>query len=117
MIKRFHYGAAACMLLAGLLLTACGNSSTTNKSKNNSDEGKHVQNSAAEIIYKKKCMSCHGTDLQGRSGPSLQHIGSKLSEDEIVHIVANGQRGMPKFEKRIPPEDIQRISKWLSELK
>ncbi|SFE24032.1 cytochrome c551 [Paenibacillus algorifonticola] len=117
MISKLKYGSVIGVLLGVLLLSACGNSGAVDTTNNNSTEGMSVQNGDAEMIYKKKCMSCHGTDLQGRRGPSLQNIGSRLTEEEIVDVVTNGRNEMPKFEKNISAEDIQSVSKWLSELK
>ncbi|MOA03111.1 Cytochrome c-551 precursor [compost metagenome] len=117
MISKLKYGSVIGILIGGMLVAACGNSTTAEQTPNNSSEGQSVENSEAEIIYKKKCMSCHGTDLQGGRGPSLQTIGSRLTEAEITEIVTNGRNGMPRFENNIPAEDIQRISKWMSELK
>ncbi|WP_338551311.1 c-type cytochrome [Paenibacillus sp. KS-LC4] len=105
------------VLLNALLLSACGNSGTAATTNDNRTEDSSIQSSDPEMIYKKKCMSCHGTDLQGRRGPSLQNIGSRLTEEEIIDMVANGKNGMPKFKKNISAEDIQSVSKWLSGLK
>ncbi len=70
----------------------------------------------AIAIYKSQCMSCHATDLSGRVGPSLQKIGSKLTPDEIVHIIRNGGKGMPAFSKLMKEQDIQSLAKWLETL-
>ncbi|MGG4146859.1 cytochrome c [Paenibacillus algorifonticola] len=117
MNSKLKYGSAIGVLLGVLVLSACGSSGADATTNNNRNEERSVQEGDPEIIYKKKCMSCHGTDLQGRRGPSLQNIGSRLTEEEIIDIVTNGKNGMPKFEKNISAEDIQSVSKWLSELK
>ncbi|WP_138754192.1 c-type cytochrome [Paenibacillus sinopodophylli] len=116
-MSRLKYGSVISVIIGAILVTACGNTTTTDRTQNDRNEGQSVQSSEAEIIYKKKCMSCHGTDLQGRRGPSLQNIGSRLTENEILEIVTNGRKGMPRFENNIPAEDIQLVSKWMSELK
>ncbi|WP_341282761.1 cytochrome c [Paenibacillus sp. FSL H8-0537] len=117
MNSKLKNGFVVGVLLGVLVISACGGSGADAATNHNSTEEMSVQNGAPEIIYKKKCMSCHGTDLQGRRGPSLQSIGSRLTEEEIVDIVTNGKNGMPKFEKNISAEDIQSVSKWLSEQK
>ncbi|WP_162160550.1 c-type cytochrome [Paenibacillus gorillae] len=102
-----------------LLLSACGApiASDANETKTSSKEEQSNTDNAEQLIYKKKCISCHGVDLQGRAGPSLQNVGSRLTEEEIFDIVANGRKGMPKFEKRISEEELRSISRWLSEMK
>lgn len=116
MINLFKYRFAVGVIICGLLLSSCSNPTTVNRSNSVRNDGERVL-SDAEIMYKKKCLSCHGTELQGRAGPSLQNVGSKLNEEEIVDIVTYGRKGMPKFGKTISKEEIQSISKWLSELK
>ena len=60
------------------------------------NESAGESSASAEDIVKKNCTGCHGVDLGGANGPSLQHVGSKHSEAEIENIINNGQGGMPK---------------------
>ncbi|MFF2093933.1 c-type cytochrome [Paenibacillus sp. NPDC058174] len=109
---RLKHGFVACLLAGVLLLSACsGGSSATNSGNPNAGQ------SDDQLIYKKKCISCHGVDLQGRAGPSLQNVGSQLTEEEIYSIIANGRKGMPKFEKRLSEEELRSVARWLSEMK
>nr|WP_237566452.1 cytochrome c [Paenibacillus sp. EZ-K15] len=62
-------------------------------------------------------MSCHGSQLEGKYGPSLQTVGSQLTEEEITNIISKGEGGMPAFGKRLEEEEIASISEWLSEQK
>ncbi|WP_421923453.1 c-type cytochrome [Paenibacillus luteus] len=75
-MSRLKYGSVISVIIGAILVTACGSTTTVDRMQNDRNEGQSVQSSEAEIIYKKKCMSCHGTNLQGRRGPSLQNIGS-----------------------------------------
>ncbi|NDI35156.1 c-type cytochrome [Chengkuizengella sediminis] len=74
-----------------------------------------------QIYQKNKCLSCHGTDLEGRMGPltNLQQIGARLEKEEIKNILLNGKEGthMPAYEGVLPEENINILSDWLSEMK
>ncbi|KQN99845.1 c-type cytochrome [Paenibacillus sp. Leaf72] len=117
MIRRLRYGAVIGVIIGALIVSACGQSTTGFNTKNNNIEGERVQNSDAETLYMKKCVTCHGTDLQGRAGPNLQSVGSTLTQEEIARIVTDGRKGMPKFGTKLSEAEIQSISKWLSEHK
>ncbi|WP_054024455.1 c-type cytochrome [Bacillus sp. FJAT-28004] len=112
-LKQFSvWGAIAFVLL----LTACGGGASGKiPNKDNSSEG--MESSEAVALYKKRCISCHGTELQGRAGPNLQKVGAKLSVEQIFDILSNGRKGMPKFEKSLSTEEIQSLAAWLAEHK
>ncbi|WP_413380149.1 cytochrome c550 [Alkalihalobacillus sp. 1P02AB] len=48
---------------------------------------------AGEEMAQQSCIACHGGDLTGAGGPDLTNLD--LSEDEIVHVILNGQGSMP----------------------
>lgn len=77
------------------------------------DEG--AQNTAAEGIYSQSCASCHGQNLEGNIGPELSAIGSKLSKDEILNVIKNGQGSMPP--NLIQGEDAEAVAEWLANKK
>ncbi|MFI8656938.1 cytochrome c551 [Priestia megaterium] len=91
-----------------LVLSACGGGSSKNESAGESS-------ASAEDIVKKNCTGCHGVDLGGANGPSLQHVGSKHSEAEIENIINNGQGGMPKG--LINEKDAKKVAAWLAKKK
>lgn len=76
-------------------------------------------NSGIEIpeIYKQNCLSCHGNQLQGRVGPDLQTVGSRLTEDELMQLIHDGKGGMPAFGKQLSEDEIASIAAWLSDQK
>ena len=78
-----------------LVLVACGGEKESD-STNNSGTSDTVNVSAAEKIYNQKCSNCHGGDLSGGVGPNLTTIGGRLTQEEIEHVIANGQGAMPK---------------------
>jgi cytochrome c551 len=103
-------------------LAACGGSSSTSKDTSkekstNQATKKITTNTAtagdAQKIVNQKCTACHGQDLQGQVGPSLQHIGSKYSKDQILGILKNGkQGGMPAGV--ISGSDADKVATWLA---
>lgn len=94
-----------------LLFTACGQGT-------NDPAGDHgtasSETARAEALYKKQCVSCHGADLEGKVGPDLRQIGSKLNEERIAAILRDGAKGMPAFSKMLNDEEIEALAQWLS---
>lgn len=68
---------------------------------------------SGESIYKKSCASCHGEDLSGGAGPTLQNITDKYSKDDIKDIINHGIGTM--FPVNIPDEEQDVLIDWLSE--
>jgi mono/diheme cytochrome c family protein len=75
----------------------------------------HAQ--AAETIYKQSCIACHGTDLEGKVGPNLQKVGSKLTDQQLYKLVQNGKGGMPAFKSSLKDDEIANLARWLAEKK
>lgn len=100
--------AAASVLL--LALTACGGGVNQG--------GAALQNAPAETaqVYKANCVSCHGSELQGRMGPStnLQQVGARMSAADIVRQIEEGEGSMPSFKERLTQEEITGLAEWLS---
>ena len=72
---------------------------------------------AGEEVFQNNCAGCHGQDLTGGGGPDLTEIGSKYSQNEIADIVENGtDGGMPAF-GNLEGDDLDELTKWLSEHK
>ncbi|MEK8131139.1 cytochrome c [Paenibacillus filicis] len=75
--------------------------------------------SEVQSLYKQSCLSCHATNLEGRVGPktNLQHVGARLEKDKIVKQIEAGGNGMPGFQGKLKPEEIQGLADWLAGLK
>ncbi|NJP10731.1 MAG: cytochrome c [Leptolyngbyaceae cyanobacterium RU_5_1] len=59
-------------------------------------QGNVVQGSA---IFQMNCAGCHGTQADGRVGPSLLDVSSRKSKFSIIHQVISGQTPpMPQFQ-------------------
>lgn len=67
-------------------------------------------------VYKANCVSCHGSDLQGRMGAqtNLQKVGARMTEPEIVDQINKGGSSMPPFEERLTDEQIAGLAAWLA---
>lgn len=91
-------------------LTGCGNEQSAGRAN---DGGKLEVPS----VYKQNCLSCHGSELQGRVGPNLQTIGGKQTEEQIYEVIQKGKGGMPAFENRLNEEEIGTLAAWLADRK
>lgn len=65
------------------------------------------------------CLSCHAVDLSGAAGPALIRIGDKLSKEDILKIIHNGQGTMSPMvdvahKEGLNDQDIERIASWLA---
>jgi mono/diheme cytochrome c family protein len=72
---------------------------------------------AAQAVYGKSCLMCHGDQLQGGGGPKLANVGSTLDVQQIAKQIKNGGGGMPGFNSQLSAEEIGNLAKWLSEKK
>lgn len=100
---------------AVLVLGACGGGDKTKEDATEPNTGTETAVVDAEKIVNAKCITCHGGNLEGASGPALDEIGSELSEAEILDVINNGQGGMPGG--IIKGEDADAVAKWLVEKK
>ena len=106
------------------MLSACGNNNNGNNNAaspspvaTNAPTGTtSVQASNAEALYKANCISCHGTDLEGKMGgnTNLQHVGADLDTDQIVNQITNGGGGMMAFKGRLSEDEIKALADWLA---
>ncbi|MGM9945902.1 MAG: cytochrome c551 [Lysinibacillus sp.] len=106
---------ATFMLGSALMLGACGgdDSGTEDTDK---DTGSETTADASEQVAQQRCATCHGGNLQGMGNtPALNDIGSRLSEEEILNIIENGQGGMPGG--LVKGEEAEALAAWLAEKK
>ncbi len=105
----------AIMFAAVLVLGACGGDKAKEEDKGTTGTGTETASVDDEKVVSTSCIACHGGNLEGAGAPALNHIGAKLSEDEIHTIIEKGQGGMPGG--LIKGEEATAVAKWLSEKK
>lgn len=98
-------------LLALMSASACGGPSRGGQAL--ADAPKET-----EAIYRARCLSCHGTELQGRVGneTNLRQVGARLTEADIaLQIREGGEDGlMPAFGDQLTAEEIAGLAAWLA---
>ncbi|MEB3102270.1 c-type cytochrome [Ferviditalea candida] len=69
-----------------------------------------------QAIYTQKCVTCHGTDLEGKLGgkTNLQHVGATLTKDQIATQISNGGNGMLAFKGTLSEDEIEAMAEWLA---
>lgn len=80
-----------------------------------------AQNLSGKDLYKSNCARCHGDDGTGGKGPNLttekKQSKWKDSDEKLVNKITNGAFGMPKFGKKLKPEEIKAIAAYVRTLK
>ncbi|SFE05906.1 cytochrome c551 [Paenibacillus catalpae] len=107
-IKSLVAAATVAVLLAG-----CGNSGSNGSSISTRHMDAPEKTGA---VYKANCVSCHGSDLQGRMGAqtNLQQVGARMTEQEMAEQIKHGGGSMPPFEERLTDEQIAGLAAWLA---
>lgn len=91
-----------------LFLGACGGDSGEAENPSTDDL------SAGEELYQQNsCIGCHGSELEGASGPNLQNVGDRLAPEEIEEVIVEG-RGQMRGGLITDEEELDTIVEWLS---
>ncbi|MEW9699876.1 cytochrome c [Paenibacillus sp. SI8] len=108
-------------LLLAVSLSACGKSNTTPSPSASGTPAATSSGAAskadAQTVFKANCVSCHGANLEGLVGPSLQKVGGKLSKDQIASLITNGKGAMPSFKGKLTDDEITSVATWLADKK
>jgi cytochrome c551 len=101
-----------CALLVGIVMLAFG----CGKAENVVEKDQQGQYAKAVQLYQQSCQSCHGANLEGATGPNLQHVGSQLSEADIENRIASGGGAMPAFRSLhiLTYDQIRQLAEWLA---
>jgi len=103
---------------SALFLAACGgnNEEGTNDTDTGTNEGTTTEETASadgEALVQQNCTTCHGGNLEGMGGaPKIADVGSRLSEEEILNVINNGQGGMPPG--ILKGEEAEAAAAWLA---
>jgi len=89
-------------VVGALGLAACGG-----------DDDGGPQSRGADV-YSDNCARCHGDEGQGGVGPELGGgvVAERMSLDEQVEIIRNGEGGMPAWEGELSPEEIDAVARF-----
>lgn len=101
---------------AVLILGACGGDNSNKNNNANSGDNSTPMSAGEEAYVKNNCASCHGADLSGGAGVSLEKVGSELSAEEIEDVIENGKGRMPA-QNKVSDEDRAEIAEWLASKK
>ncbi len=105
----------AVMFGAVLVLGACGGDKA-DKGNEGTSGGGETASVDAEKIVQTSCVGCHGGNLGGQgNAPSLNDVGSRLSESEIHDVLKNGRGNMPGG--LVKEDQLDAVAKYLSEKK
>lgn len=122
------------IVAVGLLLacvTACKTNQTSSSPAANGDRASAQSTpdrfAAARSTYDKECKSCHGT--KGTGGPVKLEDGTKLKvpsfqddravrhpDSDYLKQITKGGDGMPAFEKKLTPEQMNDLIKFIREV-
>ena len=129
MTKRQLMIVAAGLLLA--IITACKTNQTSSSSTANGNSSSAPSTpdrfAAARATYDKDCKSCHGT--KGVGGPVKLEDGTKLKvpsfqegralrhpDSDYLKQITKGGDGMPAFEKKLTPEQMNDLIGFIREV-
>lgn len=76
--------------------------------------GPATSTSEGRRLYLANCSACHGAERQGVVGPSLQEVGAKYSDAQVLHILLAPPPGMPKLSPQpLSEEDMRKIVAYI----
>lgn len=129
MFKNKKFIVSLLFLALILIVSACGGGGDDGGSDTASDSGSDsgsestddggatasgdVDNGAK--VFKNNCMSCHGKEGAGGSGPSLQGNDFAANYDKVVKQVKNGGGGMPAFKGTLSEQEIADVATYITE--
>jgi len=79
-----------------------------------------TQSSTGRQLFLDNCARCHGDDAKGDKGPDLtspkRQSKWSASDDPLVNKINKGGLFMPKFGKKLTPEQIKEIADYVRSL-
>lgn len=111
------------IVLSVFILSGCGAGSDQENGTDVEEGAPPDENGAAaydeaaakEAYQAGTCANCHGGNLEGSVGPSLEEVGQKYSADEIIDIMNNGIGEMPPAGDNLDDEAKQNLAAWLAD--
>ncbi|QTM99556.1 c-type cytochrome [Sediminibacillus dalangtanensis] len=118
MIKNKKFLLMASLFALALLLAACGGGggdSSGGSDSGGSETAESGDPSNGQSVYENNCLSCHGEQGEGASGPNLQESEVAQEQSQVEDKVRNGGNGMPSFEGDLSDSEIADVAAYISE--
>ena len=74
-----------------------------------------LQLQGAALVQSKQCRNCHSLDgLGGQRGPDLTNVATRLTENQLIRQILQGDGNMPAYGNRLKPYEVTAIVSFLS---
>ncbi len=100
-------------ILAMIILSVVGLNEQERIATGGDGEGETTEADPEALIQ--SCIGCHGGDLEGGSGPSLNDVHERLSVDEIESMIINGSENGNMPGGLVTNEEAAVLAEWLAE--
>ncbi|MED1674343.1 cytochrome c550 [Pallidibacillus thermolactis] len=108
LIMVFGVGLIVALSLIGLY-------SGNEEAEGEKDSDSALSEATPEEIYSQAgCISCHGENYEGVSGPELKNVDTRLSAEEVKNVLVNGSGPMPG--NLVPEEKLDEMVEWVLSL-
>jgi ubiquinol-cytochrome c reductase cytochrome b subunit len=77
-----------------------------------------LERQGAIVFQEKQCRNCHAVGgTGGQRGPALDHVATRLTQDQLVRQVIQGGGNMPAYGKNLSPPEVTALVRFLETLK
>jgi ubiquinol-cytochrome c reductase cytochrome b subunit len=76
-----------------------------------------LERAGALVFQAKQCRNCHSLgESGGQRGPALDHVAVRLTEDQLIRQVIQGDGNMPAYGKNLTPAETTALVAFLETL-
>ena len=77
-----------------------------------------LERRGALVFQAKQCRNCHSLgESGGRRGPALDHVAVRLTEDQMIRQVIQGDGNMPAYGRNLTPAETKALVAFLETLR
>ena len=74
-----------------------------------------LQLKGAALVQSKQCRNCHSLDgLGGQRGPDLTNVATRLTENQLIRQILQGDGNMPAYGDHLKPYEVTALVSFLS---
>jgi len=74
-----------------------------------------LQLQGAALVQSKQCRNCHSLDgLGGQRGPDLTNVATRLTENQLIRQILQGDGNMPAYGDHLKPYEVTALVSFLS---